>query len=88
LARRRSGIVSVVAKIIGAIRQVFADTDLALRISEFLEPLAISQYRLAKDVGVSPREINEIAHGWRAITADATLRLGLFWGRTPQQGST
>jgi plasmid maintenance system antidote protein VapI len=38
-------------------------------LEEFLEPLEISQYRLAKDISVSPRRINEIVHGLRAITA-------------------
>ena len=47
-------------------------------LTEFLEPLGISQYRLAKDIGVSPRRINEIVHGRRAITADTALRLGRF----------
>ena len=44
---------------------------------EFLKPLAITQYRLAKDIGVPPRRINEIVKGQRAITADTALRLGL-----------
>jgi antitoxin HigA-1 len=47
-------------------------------LTEFLEPLGISQYRLAKDICVSPRRINEIVHGRRAITADTALRLGRF----------
>jgi len=47
---------------------------------EFLEPLGISQYRLAKDIGVTPRRINEIVRGRRAITADTALRLGRFFG--------
>jgi addiction module HigA family antidote len=47
---------------------------------EFLDPLGISQYRLAKDIGVTPRRINEIVHGRRAITADTALRLGRFFG--------
>ena len=47
-------------------------------LTEFLEQLGISQYRLAKDIGVSPRRINEIVHGRRAITADTALRLGRF----------
>lgn len=42
---------------------------------EFLKPLGISQYRLAKDINVAPRRINEIIHGKRAITADTALRL-------------
>ena len=53
-------------------------------VKEFLEPLAISQYRLAKDIGVSPRRINEIAHGRRAITADTALRLGRFFSMEAQ----
>lgn len=49
-------------------------------LTEFLEPMGISQYRLAKDISVTPRRINEIAHGRRAITADTALRLGRFFG--------
>ena len=48
-------------------------------VTEFLEPLGISQYRLAKDIGVTPRRINEIVHGRRAISADTALRLGRFF---------
>ena len=51
---------------------------------EFLEPLEISQYRLAKDINVPPRRINEIVHGTRAVTADTALRLGRFFGVAPQ----
>ncbi|MDY6839741.1 MAG: HigA family addiction module antitoxin, partial [Thermodesulfobacteriota bacterium] len=43
-------------------------------IEEFLQPMAISQYRLAKDISVPPRRINEIVHGKRSITADTALR--------------
>ena len=43
---------------------------------EFLKPMKITQYRLAKDISVPPRRINEIIHGERAITADTALRLG------------
>lgn len=49
-------------------------------LEEFLEPMGISQYRLAKDIGVPPRRINEIVHGKRGVTADTALRLGLFFG--------
>ena len=52
--------------------------------SEFLEQMGISQYRLAKDISVSPRRINEIVHGKRSITADTALRLGRFFGMSPQ----
>ncbi|MBI5606731.1 MAG: HigA family addiction module antidote protein [Deltaproteobacteria bacterium] len=53
-------------------------------LKEFLEPLGISQYRLAKDIGVTPRRINEIVHGRRAITADTALRLGRFFNMEAQ----
>jgi addiction module HigA family antidote len=49
-------------------------------LEEFLSPLRISQYRLAKDIGVSPRRINEIVHGKRAITPNTALRLSRFFG--------
>ena len=51
-------------------------------LAEFLEPLALSQYRLAHDVSVPPRRINEIVHGTRAITADTALRLARYFGTT------
>jgi len=53
-------------------------------LEEFLKPLDISQYRLAKDISVPPRRINEIVHGKRAITADTALRLGRYFGTSPQ----
>lgn len=49
---------------------------------EFLEPLGLSQYRLAKDLSVPPRRINEIVHGTRAISADTALRLARYFGTT------
>ena len=49
---------------------------------EFLKPLGISQYRLAKDVSVPPRRINEIVHGKRGISADTALRLARYFGTT------
>jgi len=49
-------------------------------LQEFLEPLEISQYRLAKDISVPARRINEIVHGARAITADTALRLARYFG--------
>jgi addiction module HigA family antidote len=48
-------------------------------LEEFLKPLGISQYRLAKDIGVPPRRINEIVHGKRAVTADSALRLSRYF---------
>jgi len=53
-------------------------------IEEFLKPMGISQYRLAKDISVPPRRINEIVHGKRSISADTALRLGRFFGISPQ----
>ncbi len=47
---------------------------------EFLEPMGISQYRLAKDIAVPPRRINEIVHGTRAVSADTALRLARYFG--------
>lgn len=47
---------------------------------EFLEPLEISQYRLAKDTSVPPRRINEIVRGLRSISADTALRLARYFG--------
>ena len=49
-------------------------------LEEFLEPLGLSQYRLAKGLSVPPRRINEIVHGKRAVTADTALRLARFFG--------
>ena len=53
-------------------------------IEEFLKPMGISQYRLAKDISAPPRRINEIVHGKRSISADRALRLGRFFGMAPQ----
>jgi antitoxin HigA-1 len=47
---------------------------------EFLKPLRVSQYKLAKDINVSARRINEIVHGKRSITADTALRLSRYFG--------
>lgn len=49
-------------------------------LEEFLEPMGISQYRLAKEIHVPPRRINEIVKGLRGITADTALRLSRFFG--------
>ena len=53
-------------------------------VTEFLEPMGITQYRLAKDIGVTARRINEIVHGDRCITADTALRLGRYFSVSPQ----
>jgi addiction module HigA family antidote len=49
---------------------------------EFLKPLAISQNQLGRDLGVSPRRINEIIHGKRSVTADTALRLSVYFGNS------
>ncbi len=49
-------------------------------LHEFLEPMAISQNKLARDISVPPRRINEIVLGKRAITADTALRLACYFG--------
>ena len=49
-------------------------------LEEFLKPMGISQYRVAKDIGVPPRRINEIVHGKRGISADTALRLSRYFG--------
>ena len=49
---------------------------------EFLKPMGISQYRLAVDISVPPRRINEIVHGKRAITANTALRLARYFGNS------
>lgn len=48
-------------------------------LEEFLKPMGISQYRLAKDINVSPRRINEIVHGKRSISVDTALRLSRYF---------
>ena len=53
-------------------------------VEEFLKPLKLTQYRLAKNTGVPPRRINEIVRGGRAITADTALRLSRFFGISAQ----
>ena len=53
-------------------------------LEEFLDPMNISQYRLAHSINVPPRRINEIVHGKRRITADTALRLARFFNMSPQ----
>jgi len=49
-------------------------------LEEFLKPLGISQYKLAKDISVPPRRVNEIVQGKRSISADTALRLSRYFG--------
>ncbi len=51
---------------------------------EFLKPMGISQYRLAKEINVPPRRVNEIIKGKRSITADTALRLAKFFNMSAQ----
>ncbi len=51
---------------------------------EFLKPLAITEYRLAKDIGVPARRINEIVHGDRSISADTALRFSAYFGTSAE----
>ena len=53
-------------------------------LEEFLKPMALTQSRLALDIGVSPRRINEIVARRRSVTADTALRLGRYFQMSPQ----
>jgi antitoxin HigA-1 len=53
-------------------------------LEEFMKPLGLSQTRLGRDLGVSPRRINEIVHGRRSITADTALRLSRYFGTSAE----
>jgi len=53
-------------------------------LEEFLKPMGMSQSRLALDIGVHPRRINEIVLGKRSLTADTALRLARYFGNSPQ----
>lgn len=53
-------------------------------LKDFLEPMGLSQYRLAKDIHVAPRRINEIVLGKRALSADTALRLARYFGTTAE----
>jgi len=65
-------------------RKVPLATPGEILLHEFLEPMGISQYRLAKEIGVPQRRIGEIVAGRRAITADTALRLAAFFGTDAQ----
>ncbi|MHB8057212.1 MAG: HigA family addiction module antitoxin [Desulfuromonadaceae bacterium] len=53
-------------------------------LEDFLKPMGISQYRLARSIHVSPRRINEIVHGTRGITADTAVRLSRYFGTSAE----
>lgn len=65
-------------------RQIELSSPGEILLEEFLEPMGISQYRLAKDIDVSPRRINEIVKGIRGITPDTALRLGVYFGMSAE----
>jgi len=52
-------------------------------LEDFMKPLGLSQYRVAKDIGVSPLRISQIVHGKRSVTADTALRLARYFGTGP-----
>jgi antitoxin HigA-1 len=64
-------------------RNTFAIHPGEILDKEFLEPLGITPYRLAKDLNVSAPRVNDIVRGKRAITADTAIRLGTYFGNTP-----
>jgi addiction module HigA family antidote len=53
-------------------------------LEDFMKPLGITQYRLAKEINVYPRRVNEIVHGKRAVTADTALRLARYFGTSAE----
>lgn len=65
-------------------RQVPLATPGEILLHDWLEPMGISQYALAKAIDVPARRINEIVKGERAISADTAVRLGIFFGTSAQ----
>lgn len=61
-------------------REILYPTPGEILLEEFLKPMGITQYRLAKEIGVPQRRIGEIVAGKRAVTADTGLRLSRFFG--------
>ena len=56
----------------------------AVLLADFIEPMGITRYRVAKAIGVQQRRVDEICAGARAVTADTAVRLGLAFGVEPQ----
>lgn len=56
----------------------------AVLLADFIEPMGLTRYRVAKSIGVQQRRIDEICAGTRAITADTAVRLGLLFGMEPE----
>ncbi len=65
-------------------RQLKPTSPGEMLLEEFLKPMAISQYRLAKDIGVTQTRIYQIIKGKRALTADTALRLALYFGNNAE----
>lgn len=65
-------------------RTVPCPTPGEVLLEEFLKPMNVSQYRLAKEIGVSQRRIGEIVAGKRAITVDSGLRLSRYFGTSDE----
>jgi len=68
--------------VLNVVRKILPVHPGEILMEEFLKPLGLSQYRLAVDISVPPRRINEIVHGKRAITADTALRLARYFGNS------
>jgi addiction module HigA family antidote len=66
------------------IKSVFAVHPGEILLKEFLEPMGLTRYRLAKELHVSLPRINDIVHGKRSISADSALRLGTYFGLPAQ----
>ena len=75
--RRNSGLPPIDRQMAKRLKNVHPGEVL---FEEFLGPLELSQNRLARDIGVPPRRINEIVHGKRSVTADTALRLARYFG--------
>ena len=71
-------------------REIMSDKKIApihpgeILFEEFLKPMGLSQYRIAVDINVPPRRINEIVHCKRSVSADTALRLGKYFDMSPQ----
>ena len=65
-------------------RQIALSPPGEILLEKFLKPMGISQYRLAKDIHVPARRINEIVKGLRGITSDTALRLGVYFGMSAE----
>jgi addiction module HigA family antidote len=66
------------------VKPTFAIHPGEILLKEFLEPMGLTRYRLAKDLHVSLPRVNEIVHGKRSISADTALRLGTYFGLPAQ----